>query len=62
MVEIDGASHFTKEAHLKDMERDRQMRAIGLEIIRVLDSDVRKNADEVALYIKGQCEKIRDAR
>lgn len=62
VVEIDGASHFTKEAHLKDMERDRQMRAIGLEIIRVLDSDVRKNADEVALYIKGQCEKIRDAR
>lgn len=62
VVEIDGASHFTKEAYLKDMERDRQMRAIGLEIIRVLDSDVRKNADEVALYIKVQCEKIRDAR
>ena len=62
VVEIDGASHFTKEAHLKDEERDRQMRAIGLEIIRVLDSDVRNNADEVALYIKERCEKIMEAQ
>ena len=62
VVEIDGASHFTKEAQLKDAERDRQMRAIGLEIIRVLDSDVRKDADRVAIYIKEQCELVRDAR
>ena len=36
------------------------MRAIGLEIVRVLDSDVRNDADSVAGYIKEQCELIRD--
>ncbi len=60
VVEIDGASHFSKEAQLKDAERDRQMQAIGLEIVRVLDSDVRKDADEVARYIREQCELIRN--
>ncbi len=60
VLEIDGASHFSHEARRKDEERDRQMRAIGLEIVRVLDSDVRNDADSVAGYIKEQCELIRD--
>ena len=55
VVEIDGASHFSHEAYLKDKERDRQMRASGLEIIRVLDGDVRKDADRVAAFIADQC-------
>ena len=60
VVEIDGASHFSAEAYKKDQERDRQMQAIGLTIVRVLDSDVRKDANSVAEYIKEQCELIRD--
>ena len=60
VVEIDGASHFSSEAYKKDQERDRQMQAIGLTIVRVLDSDVRKDANSVAGYIKEQCELIRD--
>ena len=60
VVEIDGASHFSSEAYKKDQERDRQMQAIGLTIVRVLDSDVRKDANSVAEYIKEQCELIRD--
>ena len=60
VVEIDGASHFSSEAYKKDQERDRQMQAIGLTIVRVLDSDVRKDANSVAQYIKEQCELIRD--
>ena len=58
VVEIDGASHFNEEAHMRDTERDRQMRAIGLEIVRVLDGDVRMDADRVADYIKEQCDLI----
>lgn len=58
VVEIDGVSHFSPEAYKKDQERDRQMRAIGLEIIRVIDSDVRKDADSVAEHIKERCEEI----
>ena len=60
VVEIDGASHFSHEAQLKDEERDRQMRALGLEIVRVLDSDVRKDADRVAVFIEEQCKVMRD--
>ena len=60
IVEIDGASHFSHEAYEKDQERDRQMRAIGLEIIRVIDSDVRKDADKVAIFIENQCKMIRE--
>ena len=60
VVEIDGASHFSHEARLKDKERDRQMRAIGLEIVRVLDGDVRKNPDGVARFIEEQCKLIKN--
>ena len=60
VVEIDGASHFSKEAYKKDKERDRQMRALGLEIIRVLDGDVRKDADRVAAFIEDQCRLIQE--
>lgn len=60
VVEIDGASHFSHEAYKKDQERDRQMRVIGLEIIRVLDGDVCKDADNVAAYIEDQCKIIRE--
>ncbi|MBQ6725101.1 MAG: endonuclease domain-containing protein [Bacteroidales bacterium] len=51
VVEIDGLSHFSEEASLKDEERDRQMRVIGLRVIRVLDSDVRKNPEHVVKCI-----------
>ena len=60
VVEIDGASHFSHEAYEKDRERDRQMRVIGLEIMRVLDSDVRKDADGVAAFIEDQCKIIKE--
>jgi very-short-patch-repair endonuclease len=36
------------------------MKVLGLEIIRVLDGDVRKDPDRVAEYIKDQCDLIRD--
>ena len=60
VVEIDGVSHFSHEAYEKDQERDRQMQVIGLEIIRVIDGDVRKDADAVAAFIENQCKMIRE--
>ena len=51
VIEIDGASHFSAEAQARDAERDRQMQAIGLTVIRVRDSDVRKNPWGVAKSI-----------
>ena len=60
VVEIDGASHFSQEAWEKDKERDRQMRVLGLEIVRVLDGDVCRDADRVAAYIEEQCKLIQE--
>ncbi len=54
VIEIDGASHFSAEAQKRDAERDRQMQAIGLRIIRVLDSDVRKDPEGVVQGIMEQ--------
>ena len=60
VVEIDGASHFSEEAQIKDEERDRQMKVLGLVILRFLDSDVRRDPERIAIYIKEQCELIQE--
>ena len=57
VVEIDGGSHFSAEAQEHDAERDRQMQAIGLTVIRVKDSDVRKDPEMIA---KGIIEQIQE--
>ena len=51
VIEIDGASHFSTEAQERDAERDRQMQAIGLTVIRVKDGDVRRNPESVTKSI-----------
>ena len=51
VVEIDGYSHFSAEAQKHDAERDRQMCAIGLKVVRVNDNEVRKDAEQVARWI-----------
>lgn len=51
VVEIDGRSHFSEESRKRDAERDRQMSVIGLKVIRVLDSEVKKNPQQVVCDI-----------
>lgn len=59
VVEIDGYSHFSREAYDNDCERDnRQMQVIGLRIVRVEDEDVRRNAEHVAKSIVEQITEI----
>lgn len=54
VIEIDGASHFNEEAQKYDKERDRQMQVLGLKVVRVLDSEVRKHPEHVAKSIMDQ--------
>ena len=54
VIEIDGASHFTPEAQARDAERDRQMQAIGLTVVRVRDGEVQRNPEHVARSIMEQ--------
>ncbi|MBQ0161322.1 MAG: DUF559 domain-containing protein [Bacteroidales bacterium] len=51
VVEVDGNTHFSAEDHADDIERDRQMQAIGLKVVRILDSAVIRNPIESAQYI-----------
>ena len=51
VVEIDGNSHFSAEAQERDAERDRQMHAIGLKVIRVNDGEVRNDVESIANWI-----------
>ena len=54
VIEIDGYSHASVEAQESDAERDRQMRAIGLTVIRIRDGEVRRNLEGVTRYIMEQ--------
>ena len=54
VIEIDGASHFNEEAQEYDKERDRQMQVLGLKVVRVLDSEVRKGPEHVVKSIMNQ--------
>lgn len=54
VIEIDGASHFSAETQERDAERDRQMQAIGITVVRVRDGDVRNNPEMVVKGIMDQ--------
>ena len=58
VVEIDGNSHFSADAQERDAERDRQMKAIGLNVIRVDDGEVRKDAERIANWIIEQAVEV----
>ena len=47
VIEIDGKSHFSEQSQHKDRERDRQMNVLGLQVIRIPDSDIRNNPEHV---------------
>ena len=51
VVEIDGSSHDDIQQMRDDQERDRQMEAIGLRVVRILDSEVKRDPIKAAQYI-----------
>ncbi|MCL2370399.1 MAG: endonuclease domain-containing protein [Firmicutes bacterium] len=50
VIEIDGESHNEKFEY--DTKRDEYLRSLGLEIIRLLDKDIKKNLENVIEYLK----------
>ncbi len=51
VVEVDGSSHHDLQQILEDRERDRQMEALGLRIVRISDYEVKRNPTEAAQFI-----------
>ena len=50
VIEIDGASHENK--YEKDLAREKELKALGLHIIRFKDEDVKRNMEEVLRSIE----------
>jgi very-short-patch-repair endonuclease len=53
VVELDGGQHYTEEGKLKDLQRDKYMKDIGLKVLRFSDTDILDN-------LSGVVEKIFD--
>ena len=51
VVEIDGVSHDGHGAQAYDRKRDKDMRALGLTVVRLVDNDVKKNPFAAAQQI-----------
>ncbi|MEK7518917.1 MAG: DUF559 domain-containing protein [Patescibacteria group bacterium] len=51
VVEVDGETHLGQNSKTKDAERQRAIEAVGLRVIRVLNTDVYQNIDGVLEYI-----------
>ena len=53
VIELDGGQHYTEEGKLKDAQRDKYLRDLGLEVLRFCDRDILDN-------LSGVVEKIFD--
>ncbi len=52
VIEVDGSSHASEEAFIKDAKRQKILEEMGLKFIRVDDSDVKFNISNVLLTIE----------
>ena len=51
-IEIDGASHYTKGAHEKDVKRQKRMESLGVHFLRFEDILIKQDIDSVIELIK----------
>ena len=56
VIEIDGSSHNDKIEY--DNERDEYMKALGLTVLRITDSDVKRNLNNVVAFLKSEINSI----
>lgn len=53
-IELDGDSHFTKEAIQHDKYRQKMIEALDIKVIRFTNTEIYKNLDKVVEEIKRQ--------
>lgn len=53
VIELDGYSHASEEAHKKDMVRQKNLEALGLTVVRFSNQEVNQNIDGVVRAIEG---------
>jgi very-short-patch-repair endonuclease len=52
VIEVDGSSHASEEAFIKDAKRQKILEEMGLKFIRIDNSDVKYNISNVLLTIE----------
>jgi very-short-patch-repair endonuclease len=60
VIEVDGGQHYLEEGALRDAQRDRYLRGLGLMVLRFSNTDVLKNIDGVIGAIVQAIEKSSD--
>ena len=56
VIEIDGSSHANRQDY--DGARDWYLRSLGLHVLRVYDSDVKENVNDVLRMVVGSCKEM----
>jgi very-short-patch-repair endonuclease len=51
-IEVDGYSHDSQERQKKDAARDKHLKSLGINIIRVSAKDVLQNLESVLTFLK----------
>lgn len=51
-IEVDGSSHDTPDQKEKDLIRDYDLEQLGIKVIRIDDSDVKRNMDSVIRFLE----------
>ena len=51
-IELDGDSHFSRDAARRDVERQRWVEGFGVHFLRFTNDEVRKNLDDVLTAIE----------
>ncbi len=51
-IEVDGKSHDSLAAQIKDFARDYRLEQLGVKVIRVNDRDVKQDLDSVVRYLQ----------
>ena len=50
-IELDGGGHYTEMQIEKDIERTRALKDLGINVLRICNTDIDKNFDGVCEYI-----------
>lgn len=57
-IELDGFSHYIKETYLKDLEKEKKLNQLGINVIRFQDSEVLHRIDNVIAVIQAYIENV----
>jgi very-short-patch-repair endonuclease len=47
VIEVDGITHYEKETHLKDRDKERELERAGFKVVRFTDEEVLNNIEGV---------------